>query len=172
MCDVQFSFWTKFNQNPIVPGVGSQMLTDVERTCLRDCLTHCPHSCPQEPLCVWSAKTEVLCVRPSPGWSWRTSGSSACVTSSRQPTAAKTGRSTFWLAATFEPGISLQLTTAALSEAQSEMRADVISCQPFILTHVIPGGDYRRADGVYVVTLTVFAANMHCLALPRVRTCF
>ena len=60
-------------------------------------------SCPQVPHSVWSARTEAPCVRPSFDWSWRTSGSSACGTSSRRPTAARTGLSSFWPAAMFEP---------------------------------------------------------------------
>lgn len=49
---------------------------------------------PQAPLSAWSARTGAPYVRPSPDWSWRTSGSSVCGMSFRQPTAARTGRST------------------------------------------------------------------------------
>lgn len=55
---------------------------------------------PQAPLSAWSARTGAPYGRPSPGWSWRTSGSSVCETSFRQPTAARTGRFTSSLAVT------------------------------------------------------------------------
>lgn len=74
--------------------------------------------CPQVPPSVWSVRTVVPCVRPSPDWSWRTNGSSACGTSFRRPTAARIGPSTFWPAATFKPA---QIYVAA-EETQSELR--------------------------------------------------
>lgn len=72
--------------------------------------------CPQAPLSAWSARTEAPCGRPSSDWSWRTSGSSACGTSFRRPTAWRTGPSTFWPAATFEPW----------KNALGRLRADLI----------------------------------------------
>ncbi len=104
-----------------------------------------PSSCPQVPLSAWSARTEVPCVRPSSGWSWRMSGSSACGTSFRQLTAARTGPSTSWQAATFDPETSGFQCAAA--ETQSEMRTNLIPNQPAITIFTIPMKGQRESAG-------------------------
>lgn len=82
------------------------------------------------PLSVWSARIEVPYVRPLSGWNWRTSGSSVCGMSFRQPTAARTGPSTFWLAATFKSDTYAGQHVTA--ETQSDMRIELIPNQPVI----------------------------------------
>ena len=78
------------------------------------------------PPCAWSARTEAPCVRPSSGWSWRTSGSSACGTSSRRPTAARTGLSSFWPAATFEPKKKKNVPGPRRTAAKTQSEARIV----------------------------------------------